>query len=104
MELHRHYVLYLMDKVIFALHPKLLCLNHQQSFAAHDLKVLTGNAISLFHIAIPAFKEASANVLKQIFSHTILMIARILFLLLYFDRIEDNLANATAYIYHKNRK
>ena len=56
-----------MDKVIFALHPKLLCLNHQQSFAAHDLKVLTGNAISLFHIAIPTFKEASASILKHIF-------------------------------------
>ena len=52
----------------------------------------------------PAFKEASAGILKHIFSHTILMIARILFLLLYFDRIEDNLANATAYIYHKTRK
>ena len=73
MELHNHHVLYLMDKVIFALQPKLLCLNHQQSFEAYVFKVLSGNAISFIRITISAFYEPDVGILKHdiIFSRTI---------------------------------
>ena len=79
MELHNHHVLYLMDKVIFALQPKLLCLNHQQSFEAYVFKVLSGNAISFIRITISAFYEPDVGILKHdvIFSHTIFMIVSI---------------------------
>ena len=74
MELHNHHVLYLMDKVIFALQPKLLCLNHQQSFEAYVFKVLSGNAISFIRITISAFYEPDVGILKHdiIFSRTII--------------------------------
>ena len=54
-----------MDKVIFALQPKLLCLNHQQSFAAYVFKVLSGNAISFIRITISAFYEPDVGILKH---------------------------------------
>ena len=50
-----------MDKLLFALHTKLLCLNHQQSFGKPIVKVETANAIYLIHIAICATKVAGAN-------------------------------------------
>ena len=51
-----------MDKLLFALHTKLLCLNHQQSFGKPIVKVETANAIYLIHIAICATKVAGANI------------------------------------------
>ena len=51
-----------MDKVIYALHTKLLSLNHRQSFAKTIVKVRTVCAIYLIHIAIGATKVAGARV------------------------------------------
>ena len=61
MKLCPHIVLCLMDKLLFALHTKLLCLNHQQSFGKPIVKVETANAIYLIHIAICATKVAGAH-------------------------------------------
>ena len=61
MKLCPHIVLCLMDKLLFALHTKLLCLNHQQSFGKPIVEVETANAIYLIHIAICATKVAGAN-------------------------------------------
>ena len=65
MKLCPHIVLCLMDKLLFALHTKLLCLNHQQSFGKPIVKVETANAIYLIHIAICATKVAGANIVSR---------------------------------------
>ena len=64
MKLCPHIVLCLMDKLLFALHTKLLSLNHQQSFGKPIVKVETANAIYLIHIAICATKVAGAHIVK----------------------------------------
>ena len=53
-----------MDKVIYALHTKLLSLNHRQSFAKTVVKVRTVCAIYLIHIAIGATKVAGARIVE----------------------------------------
>ena len=56
-----------MNKVIYALHTKLLFSNHRQSFAKTVVKVRTVCAKYLIHIAIGATKVAGARVFERRF-------------------------------------